>query len=118
MLLCATYIFISFEIVDNNWWKKTKEIIITSHNVNENKLKEILIYLEINDKLHHKQTTEQLNLLGKKSLFKISYQETVLKLLQNLQIKECDFVIATKHWTQSARNDVLFQARVLNVLNK
>ena len=48
----------------------TKEIIITTNNLKENKLADIIAYLEISDKLYHHQTIEQITSSGKKSLFK------------------------------------------------
>ena len=56
----------------------SKEIIITTNNINSNKLNEIISYLEISDKLYHHQTITQI-VTTKKSLFKLSYQQEILR---------------------------------------
>jgi DNA mismatch repair protein MutS len=58
---------------------QAKEIILTSNNLNETKLKSIIAYLEISDKFYHHQTITQLINNGRKSLFKLSYQQEVLR---------------------------------------
>ena len=52
---------------------QTKEIIITTNNLKENKLNDIINYLEISDKLYHHQTITQMINAGKRSIFKLSY---------------------------------------------
>lgn len=56
-----------------------KEIIITTNNLKENKLSDILSYLEITDKIYHHQTICQMINSGKKSLFKLSYQQEIFR---------------------------------------
>lgn len=56
-----------------------KEIVITTNNLKQNKLSDIIAYLEISDKLYQHQTITQLINNGKKSLFKISYQQELLR---------------------------------------
>ena len=56
-----------------------KEIIITTNNLKQSKLSDIIAYLEISDKLYQHQTITQLINNGKKSLFKISYQQELLR---------------------------------------
>jgi DNA mismatch repair protein MutS len=58
---------------------QTKEIIITTNNLKENKLNDIINYLEISDKLYHHQTITQMINAGKRSIFKLSYQQELLK---------------------------------------
>jgi len=58
---------------------QAKEIILTSNNLDEFKLKDIIAYLEISDKFYHHQTITQLINNGRKSLFKLSYQQEILK---------------------------------------
>lgn len=56
-----------------------KEIVITTNNIDSNKINEIVSYLEISDKTYHYQTITQMMNAGKKSIFKLSYQQEVLK---------------------------------------
>ena len=58
---------------------QAKEIILTSNNINSDRLLEIIAYLEISDKFYHHQTITQLINNGRKSLFKLSYQQEILK---------------------------------------
>jgi DNA mismatch repair protein MutS len=58
---------------------QAREIIITTNNLQHNKLNDIISYLEISDKLFYHQTLTQMINSGKKSIFKISYQQEVLK---------------------------------------
>jgi DNA mismatch repair protein MutS len=58
---------------------QAREIIITTNNLNQKKLNEIISYLEISDKLFHHQTITQMISTGKKSIFKLSYQQEVLR---------------------------------------
>ena len=58
---------------------QAREIIITSNNLQQTKLNEIISYLEISDKLYHHQTLTQMISNGKRSIFKLSYQQEVLK---------------------------------------
>jgi len=58
---------------------QAKEIILTSNNIDAIKLKDIITYLEISDKFYHHQTITQLINNGKKSLFKLAYQQEILK---------------------------------------
>lgn len=51
---------------------QAKEIVITSHNINEHKINEIITYLEITDKTFHHQQLD-------KTKCKISFQQTILK---------------------------------------
>lgn len=54
---------------------QAKEIIITTNNINKNKLHDIISYLEIADKLYHHQIIDS----SKKVLFKLSYQQEVFR---------------------------------------
>ena len=56
-----------------------KEIIITTNNLNKIKLGEIISYLEITEKIYQHQTITQLINNKKKSIFKISYQQELLR---------------------------------------
>ena len=56
-----------------------KEIIITTNNLKKIKLDDIISYLEITDKIYHHQTITQLINDKKKSIFKLSYQQELLK---------------------------------------
>ena len=67
------------ETVKFMYSNQAKEIIITSNNLDDLKLKNIIMYLEISDKYYHHQTITQLINNGRKSLFKLSYQQEVLK---------------------------------------
>ena len=58
---------------------QAKEIILTSNNIDTIRLKDIIAYLEISDKFYHHQTITQLINNGRKSLFKLSYQQEILK---------------------------------------
>jgi len=58
---------------------QAKEIIVTTNNIKEEKIKDIITYLELSDKLYYYQTIEQLYNTGKKSLLKLSYQQELLK---------------------------------------
>ena len=58
---------------------QAREIIITTNNLQETKLNDIISYLEISDKLYHHQTITQMISTGKKSIFKLSYQQEVLR---------------------------------------
>ena len=57
---------------------QAKEIILTSNNLSDTKLKDIIAYLEISDRSYHHQTITQLINNGRKSLFKLSYQQEIL----------------------------------------
>ena len=54
---------------------QAKEIIVTSNILDKSRIDSILSYLEITDKLFYHQTITQTN----KSLFKLSYQQEILK---------------------------------------
>ena len=58
---------------------QAREIVITTNNIPQSKLNDIISYLEISDKLYHHQTITQMINSGKKSIFKLSYQQEVLK---------------------------------------
>jgi DNA mismatch repair protein MutS len=58
---------------------QAREIIITTNNLQQTKLNDIISYLEISDKLYHHQTITQMINTGKKSIFKLSYQQEVLR---------------------------------------
>jgi len=58
---------------------QAREIIITTNNLQQTKLNDIISYLEISDKLYHHQTITQMISTGKKSIFKLSYQQEVLR---------------------------------------
>ena len=53
-----------------------KEIIITTHNLKNYKLNELITYLEITDKIYHHQTITQITSI--RPLFKLSYQQEIL----------------------------------------
>ena len=58
---------------------QTREIIITTNNISPEKLNEIILYLELSDKLYHHQTITHMISNGKRSILKVSYQQEVLK---------------------------------------
>jgi DNA mismatch repair protein MutS len=59
---------------------QSNEIVLTTNNIETDKLNDLIAYLEITDKHYYHKTIDQLiNTDGRKSLFKISYQEQLLK---------------------------------------
>ena len=58
---------------------QAKEIIITSKNIPNDRLQEIISYLEISDKFYNHQTITQLMNNGKKHIHSLSYQQELLK---------------------------------------
>jgi DNA mismatch repair protein MutS len=56
------------------------EIVLTTNNIDQETINNLIAYLEITDKQYHHRTIDQLiNTDNKKSIFKISYQEQLLK---------------------------------------
>lgn len=59
---------------------QANEIVLTTNNITDDKINSLIAYLEITDKQYCHKTVEQIiGTEGKKSLFKISYQEQLLK---------------------------------------
>jgi len=59
---------------------QANEIVLTTNNIDHDKINNLISYLEITDKQYCHRTIEQImNMEGKKSIFKITYQEQLLR---------------------------------------